>query len=264
MSDESVLLDIEDEIATITLNEPGRRNALSEAIGEGLLDALSEIEDSDAGCVVIEGNGDAFSAGGDVNRMLEGLTGDMELDDRVKELEDSTCETVIRLYEFPLPTIAKIDGAAVGAGANLAIACDMQVANEDASFGFVFRQVGLSIDAGTSFLLPRLVGPNVAKELIFTGEIFGSERAEEIGLINHTYENDEFEEQVQKLAERVASGPDVAFRHTKRLVNEGFEKSIKQAMTEEAIAQGIVFQTDDHREGVEAFMESRDPEFEGK
>lgn len=264
MSDKAVLLDIEEGIATITLNEPDSRNALSESIGSGLLDALADVEDSDASCVIIEGAGGAFSAGGDVNRMLEGLTGDVPLDERVKTLEDTTSEVMIEVVKFPLPTIAKIDGPAVGAGANLAIACDIQVATEDASFGFVFRQVGLSVDAGTSYLLPRLVGANVAKELVFTGDIFGADRAKEIGLINHVYENEKFDEEVQSLAERIASGPDVAFRHTKRLLNEGFEKSVEQAVTDEAVAQGIVFQTDDHYEGVEAFMEGRDPEFEGQ
>lgn len=264
MSNESVLLDITDGIATITLNEPDRRNALSESIEDGLLDALDEIDDSDASCVVIEGTGGVFSAGGDIDRMLEGLTADVPLDERAKALEEGTPQTLTRVYQYHLPTIAKIDGAAVGAGANLAIACDLQLASEDASFGFVFRQVGLSVDAGTSFLLPRLVGSNVAKELVFTGDIIGAERAEEIGLVNHVYDGTEFDEEVQAVAERVASGPDVAFRHTKRLLNEGFEKSIEQAMTDEAVAQGIVFQTDDHYEGVEAFMESRDPEFEGK
>lgn len=264
MSDESVLLDIEDGIATITLNEPDSRNALSEAIGDGLLDALSEIEESDASCVIIEGEGSAFSAGGDINRMLEGLTSDVPLDERVKSLEDTTSQVLVELFQFPLPTVAKIDGAAVGAGANLAIACDIQVASENANFGFVFRQVGLSVDAGTSYLLPRLVGLNVAKELVFTGDIFGPERAKEIGLVNHVYDEEEIDGKVEEIAERIASGPDVAFRHTKRLLNESFEKSVEQAMTDEAVAQGIVFQTDDHYEGVEAFMEGRDPEFKGE
>lgn len=264
MSEDSVLLDIEDGIATLTLNEPDRRNALSADIEDELHDALDEIEDSDASCVVIEGAGGAFSAGGDVERMLEGLTTDVPLDERVRTLEEATPETLTRLHHFPLPTIAKVNGMAVGAGANLAIACDIQVASEDAEFGFVFRQVGLSVDAGTSFLLPRIVGTNVAKELVFTGDIIDAERADSLGLVNHVYPADELDEEVEELAARIASGPDVAFRHTKRLLNEGFEKSIEQAMVDEAVAQGIVFQTDDHEEGVTAFMEQRSPEYEGK
>ncbi|WP_290814713.1 enoyl-CoA hydratase/isomerase family protein [Halovivax sp.] len=264
MTDDAVLLDVDGDVATITLNRPERRNALSEEIGDGLLDALEEVESSDAGAVVIEGAGDAFSAGGDVERMVDGLAGDVPLDDRVRALERSTCETMRRLYRSPLPTIAKIDGPAVGAGANLAIACDLQLASEDASFGFVFRQVGLGVDAGTSFLLPRLVGSNVAKELVFTGDVFGADRARELGLVNHVYPSGELDEETRVVAERIADGPTVALRHTKRLVNEGFENSLEQAMTDEAVAQGIVFQTDDHEEGVTAFVEGRDPEFEGR
>ena len=264
MTDDAVLLDIEGDVATITLNQPDRRNALSEAIGDGLLDALDEVENADTGAVVIEGAGDAFSAGGDVDRMFEGLTGDLPLDDRVRILERSTCEVMARLYHFPLPTIAKIDGPAVGAGANLAIACDLQLASDGASFGFVFRQVGLGVDAGTSFLLPRLVGLNVAKELVFTGEVFGADRAHDLGLVNHVYPAGELDAETRALAERIARGPSVAFRHTKRLLNEGYEKSFEQAMTDEAVAQGIVFQTDDHEEGVTAFVEGRDPTFEGR
>ena len=264
MGEDSVILDIEDRIATITLNEPDRRNALSADIEDELHEALDEIEDSDCRCVVIQGSGSAFSAGGDIERMLEGLTADVGLDERVRALEQATPETLTRLFHFPLPTIAKVDGMAVGAGANLAIACDIQVASEEAEFGFVFRQVGLSVDAGTSYLLPRLVGANVAKELVFTGEMVGADRALDVGLVNQVHSADELDEAVASMAERIASGPPVAFRHTKRLLNEGFEKSIEQAMTDEATAQGIVFQTDDHEEGATAFMERRDPEFEGQ
>jgi len=264
MGEDSVILDIEDRIATITLNEPDRRNALSADIEAELHEALDEIEDSDCRCVVIQGSGSAFSAGGDIERMLEGLTADVGLDERVRALEQATPETLTRLFHFPLPTIAKVDGMAVGAGANLAIACDIQVASEEAEFGFVFRQVGLSVDAGTSYLLPRLVGANVAKELVFTGEMVGADRALDVGLVNQVHSADELDEAVASMAARIASGPPVAFRHTKRLLNEGFEKSIEQAMTDEATAQGIVFQTDDHEEGATAFMERRDPEFEGQ
>jgi 2-(1,2-epoxy-1,2-dihydrophenyl)acetyl-CoA isomerase len=264
MSNDSVLLDIESQIATVTLNQPDRRNALSASIEEELHDALDDIEDSNARCVVIEGAGDAFSAGGDIDRMLEGLTADVSLDRRVHELEQATPETITRVFKFPLPTIAKIDGMAVGAGANLAIACDMQVASEQAQFGFVFRQVGLSVDAGTSYLLPRLVGANVAKELVFTGEMVEADRCVDLGLVNHVHPAEELDDAVEELASRIASGPPIAFRHAKRLLNEGFEKSIEQAMTDEAVAQGMTFDSDDHEEGATAFMEKRSPEFRGE
>ncbi|OLZ41320.1 enoyl-CoA hydratase [Natrinema saccharevitans] len=262
---DAVLLEIEDDgTATITLNQPDRRNALSEEISTGISEALDEIEGSDARVVVLQGSGGSFSAGGDIERMTEAIESDVPADDRVRRLERSTNELMTKLVDFPIPTIAAIDGAAVGAGANLAIACDIQLASESAAFGFVFRQVGLSVDAGTSYLLPRIVGENVAKELVLTGDIFGADRAKKLGLVNHVYADDEFDEEVDAFVENVVSGPPIALRHANRLVGEGLEKSLEQALTDEAVAQGIVFETEDHAEGVEAFLEDREPEFEGQ
>ena len=262
---DAVLLEIEDEgVATITLNQPDRRNALSEGISEGLAQALDEVEDSDARCVVLEGSGGSFSAGGDIESMIEGIENEVPADERVRSLERSTNELMRTLIEFPVPTVALVDGPAVGAGANLALACDMQLASEDAVFGFVFRQVGLSVDAGTSYLLPRVVGENVAKELVLTGDIIGADRAKELGLVNHVYSNDELDDRVDEFVEKIVSGPPIALRHANRLVGEGLEKSLEQALTDEATAQGIVFETEDHEEGVNAFFEDRDPDYEGR
>ena len=264
MTDDSVTLDVDDGAATVTLNEPDRRNALSTQMSAGVRDALADVAESDARCVVVEGAGGAFSAGGDIAAMRERLDSDTPIDERVRELERTTSETIARLATFPLPTIAKIDGPAFGAGANLAIACDVQLASDDASVGFGFRQVGLSIDAGTSYLLPRIVGENVAKELVFTGELVGAERALDLGLVNRVYPADEFDERADEFVERVATGPTVALRHAKRLLGEGLDKSVQRAMSDEATAQGIVFETDDHEEGVAAFLEDREPAFEGR
>ncbi|OIB57111.1 enoyl-CoA hydratase/isomerase family protein [Natrialba sp. SSL1] len=267
---DAVHLDSSDDghVATITLDQPDRRNALSREINAGITEALDAIEDdesyADARCVVIEGSGGSFSAGGDIEAMIEGLEGDMPLDERVRALERRTNQLMARLVSFPLPTIALVDGPAVGAGANLAIACDMQLATADAAFGFVFRQVGLSIDAGTSYLLPRIVGENVAQELVLTGDIIGADHAADLGLVNHVYPSDEFDERAEEFVEKIVSGPPVAMRHMKRLIGEGLDKSLEQALTDEATAQGIVFQTDDHAEGVSAFFEDREPEYEGR
>ncbi|UPV98911.1 enoyl-CoA hydratase-related protein [Halorussus gelatinilyticus] len=264
MTGESVALDIADGVATVTLSEPDRRNALSTEMSAEVRDALADIAESDARCVAVEGAGEAFSAGGDIAAMRERFESDESLDEQVRRLERTTSETVARLATFPLPTVAKIDGAAFGAGANLAIACDVQLASDDASVGFGFRQVGLSIDAGTSYLLPRIVGENVAKELVFTGELVGAERALDLGLVNRVYPAEEFDERADQFVDRVATGPTVALRHAKRLLGEGLDKSVQRAMTDEATAQGIVFETDDHEEGVRAFLEDREPKFEGR
>lgn len=264
VENDAVRLGIAEGVATITLDRPDRRNALSGEISDGIRNALREIDGSDARCVVVEGEGDAFSAGGDIESMRERIESDAPIDERVRELERSTSETMARLITFPLPTVAKIDGPAVGAGANLALACDLQLASERASMGFVFRGVGLSVDAGTSYLLPRVVGENVAKELVFTGEILDAERALDLGLFNHVYPPEEFDRRADELIERIASGPTVALRHAKRLLGEGLDNSVEEAMTAEATAQGIVFGTHDHEEGVQAFLDGRDPDFEGR
>ncbi|MDZ7701390.1 MAG: enoyl-CoA hydratase/isomerase family protein [Halobacteriales archaeon] len=154
------------------------------------------------------GAGGAFSAGGDIARMRERIETDMPVDDAVRSIEENTAAVVGEVHRFPLPTVARIVGPAVGAGAGLALACDLQLASEEASMGFVFRHVGLTADAGVSYLLPRLVGPNVAKELLLTGEILDAERALELGLLNHVYADDEFDQRVDELVGTIASGPD--------------------------------------------------------
>lgn len=264
MSD-AVLLDVTDGIATLTLNEPDRMNPLTVDIAAGLEARLDDLEErDDVRCVVVEGAGPAFSAGGDIDRMQERIESDSSLDDAVRDLERGVGEAIVNLVGSSYPTVAAVDGPAVGAGANLAIACDIVLASESANIGFVFNQVGLCVDAGTSYLLPRIVGVNVAKELVFTGEIVGADRAEDLGLFNHVYADEAFDDEVASMVETIASGPTVAYRHAKRLLQDGLEKPLERALTDEATAQGIVFDTDDHAEGVEAFIDGRDPEFHGR
>jgi enoyl-CoA hydratase/carnithine racemase len=264
-TDDAVLLEVEAGVATLTLNEPDRMNPVTGPISEQLGARLDEIEErSDVRCVVLQGAGRAFSAGGDIQGMKERIDSEKPLDESVRELDRGLGATMAKLVGCSYPTVAKVDGPAVGAGANLAIGCDVVLASEDASIGFVFRQVGLSVDGGTSYLLPRIVGVNKAKELVFTGEILGAEEAGDLGLFNHVYPDDEFDEEVAAMVDRIATGPTVALGQAKRVVQDGLEKSLERALTDEAAAQGVVFDTDDHAEGVHAFLEDRDPEFQGR
>jgi len=262
--DGAVLLDRDDGVARIRLNRPERRNALSETITSGIIDGLREVEGSDARCLVVEAAGTAFSAGGDIDAMIERHERAAPAPEAVERVVQQIGRAIQRLVECPLPTVAKVDGAAFGAGANLAIACDIQLLSEDAELGFGFRQVGLAVDSGTSYLLPRLVGDNVAKELVFTGELVSAERAAELGLANHVYSEATFEEQAESFVEQIASGPTVALRTSKRLLRHGRTASLSEAIEHEAVAQGTVFDSADHAEGVSAFRESRDAEFEGE
>ena len=263
MSDDAVTVDVEDGVATLTLNQPDVRNAMTRDLSRGLIAALDDLEGGDARVLVLEGAGPAFCAGGDVNAMVERMAGDTSLAEAVRLIRQTTSRAVERVHDFYLPTVAKVDGPAFGAGGNLAVAADLQLASDEAEISFGFRQVGLAVDSGTSYLLPRLVGENVAKELVFTGERVDAERAGELGLFNRVYPDDSFDERANELIERIASGPTVALRHSKRLIDEGMESSLSQAMANEAAAQAAVFETGDHEEGVEAFMEKRKPEFEG-
>lgn len=260
---DAVRLDQTDGVATITLDQPDRRNAFSAAIQSGIREVLETVEDGDARIVVFEGAGEAFSAGGDVGKMRDWLEDDAAPTERAREIEEGM-SLMARVAEFPLYTVAKIDGPAVGAGAALALACDVQVASERSVLGFVFRNVGLAVDNGVSYFLPRVVGTNVAKELAATGELVEAGRAADLGLVNHVYPTGEFEERADALVEEIATGPTVALTHTKRLIDDGADASLRNALADEAIAQVAVMESRDHREGVEAFFEKREPEFEGE
>ena len=264
MSD-AVRLSVEDGVARLVLAEPETRNAFTDAVAADLAAHLATLEErTDVRCLVVEGEGPAFSAGGDVEHMRDRLESDTPVDETVRALARRTRDTIARLHALPVPTVAAVDGPAVGAGANLALACDLQVASDRASIGFVFRQVGLTVDMGTSYLLPRVVGINVAKELVYTGEVVEAERAAALGLFNHVYPADEFESALAETVDRIAAGPTVALGHAKRLLEEGLGKSFAAAQRDEATAQGIVYGTDDHAEGVTAFLEDRPPAFEGQ
>ncbi|MFC7236211.1 enoyl-CoA hydratase/isomerase family protein [Halosegnis marinus] len=263
MSDDAVLLDVENGVATMTLNKPEVRNALTAELSHAIIDTIDDLETrDDVRCLVVTGQEGTFCAGGDINSMVERMSGDMPLHDAVRNIQQVTSRAVRRVYEFHRPTVAKVDGAAFGAGGNLAIACDCLVASERARIGFGFRQVGLAVDSGTSYLLPRIVGENVAKELVFTGELLDAERASELGIFNHVYED--FDAEAEEFVASIAEGPSVALETSKRLIEQGLSSDLKQAQDDEAAAQAAVFATHDHEEGATAFMESRSPEFEGE
>lgn len=263
-TDEAVSLTVEDGVATIRLDRPDVRNALIPAVQEGIVDRLDDVRDrDDARCVVVTGSEEAFCAGGNVQGMKD-RDEETSPAEGAQRITDTVHRTLKRLARFPLPTVAAVDGPAFGAGASLALACDVQVASESARIGWGFRQVGLAVDSGTSYFLPRIVGENVAKELVFTGELVDAERAGDLGIFNHVYPDDEFDERLAAFVEPIATGPTLALRTSKRLIDEGLESSLDQALHNEATAQGTVYDTDDHDEGVDAFFEGREPEFEGK
>jgi enoyl-CoA hydratase/carnithine racemase len=229
-----VRVDVADETATITLNNPDVRNALSVEMSKELIAAVEDVEESDARCLVVQGSGGFFCAGGDIKAMVEGVSADVDIDERVEEFGLPINHAVQAVYECPLPTVAKVDGPAFGAGGALAIACDIVLASERAKISFGFRQVGLCIDSGTSYLLPRQVGENVAKELVFTGELIDSDRGAELDLFNRVFPDSEFEQRSQELIDHIATGPTVALKTSKQLLEAGPDRTFDETVEAEA------------------------------
>jgi enoyl-CoA hydratase/carnithine racemase len=262
MSDH-VTVDSTGKTTTVTLHEPDVRNALSVEMAEELQAAVESASDSSR-CLVVQGSGGYFCAGGDVKAMVEGVAEDVPVSQRIEDVAAPINRAVQAVAECPLPTIAKVDGPAFGAGAALAIACDLVLASDRAKLSFGFRQVGLSVDSGTSALLARNVGENVAKELVFTGELIDSDRAEGLGLFNRVYPSEEFEQHTQEVVSRVATGPTVALQESKRLIEAAHDRTLAEAVDAEIEGLGRTLGTADHAEGATAFVEQRDPEFEGE
>ena len=260
---DTVRYEVDDGVATVTLDRPDVRNALSAEMAGELADAFERVEEDDARCVVLTGAGEAFCAGGDVDAMVEAQTRAVPADERVELVRRSVNRAVGTVRHCSLPVVARIDGPVFGAGAGLMLACDVQLANTNATVGVGFRRVGLAVDSGVSHLLPQYVGANVAKELVFTGEVIDADRAREIGLFTRLFDDGEFEAGVANVVETIASGPTVALSLSKRLL-DGNDRSLDEALETEAHYQALAMETDDHAEGATAFVERREPEFVGE
>jgi 2-(1,2-epoxy-1,2-dihydrophenyl)acetyl-CoA isomerase len=262
VSNDIVQVDFSDGVATFTLDRPKKHNAYSPEMGKEILSGLNAVDRrDDVRCVVFEGSGDAFSAGGDIDSMAERLEANTPAIDNAERLMDGANEVVRRVFRCPLPTIALIDGVAVGSGASIALSCDLILASERGSMGFNFRRLGLTVDTGVSYLLPRLVGANVAKELVYTGELVDAERGVEIGLFNHVFPTAEFDENAKEIIDTIASGPPKALRQSKRLIEDGHHQPLEAAIDDEALAQAALQDGHDHAEGVWSFQEQREPEY---
>ena len=263
MTDDAVLLTVDDGVATVTLNRQDERNALAEPTAARLVERFDSVADSDARCVVLRGAGSAFCAGGDVAALVDGVDSDRSVTERVATVE-AINDAVARVYDCRLPVVAAVDGPAFGAGAGLVLACDIQLASPDAKIGFGSRRLGLPVDAGVSYLLPRIVGPNKAKELVFTGELLDADSARELGIFTRLFERGSFEAGVENLVSTVADGPTVALSQAKRLIDRGTDSTFEEAIEREAAVHGLVATTDDHAEGTAAFLDQRDPDFSGR
>ena len=252
-----------DGVATLTMNRPERRNAMSSDMLDALLEALTRLgADDDVGAIILTGTGEAFCAGGDVKAMAAGGA-ERTLEQRTRGLRH-VMESARLLHEVPKPTIARIRGAAAGAGLSLALACDMRFVSENAKFTTAFANVALSGDFGGSYFLSKLVGTAKARELYFGAELIRAEEAARIGMVNRVLPDAELDQVTQRFAVRLAAGPRITLAYMKRNMNAAESETLAQCLDLEALHHSRCAMTEDHREAAAAFVEKRTPLFQGR
>jgi 2-(1,2-epoxy-1,2-dihydrophenyl)acetyl-CoA isomerase len=267
---EDLLAEVEDGVATVTMNRPERRNALSDAMVDGLGRVLAELEtDDDVGCVVLTGAGGGFCSGGDVKGMAEARPA---TDGAPRPSRDAAihrqrlAQRAVsgRLWSMPKPTIAAVSGAAAGAGLSLAMACDLRYATPNAVLTTAFAKVGFSGDYGGTWFLTRLVGSAKAKELYYFSDRLTAAEGVRLGLVNAIFPEDQFAREVRARALRLASGPTIALRYMKENLNRAVHGELGECMDMEVVYHHRTRDTEDHQEAAQAFVEKREPNFQGR
>jgi 2-(1,2-epoxy-1,2-dihydrophenyl)acetyl-CoA isomerase len=253
-------------IATLTMNRPEARNALSVEMRSQLCDVLHDIETDDSvRCVVLRGAGDHFMAGGDVKGMYESIKqSPLELRKQFMLRIHDLHPIMFAMRRMPKPVIASCQGAAAGAGVSLALACDLVIAAEDAFFTLAYCKIGTSPDGSSSFHLPRAVGIKKAMEIALLGDRFDAQAAKDMGMINFVVNTGELETETEKLATRLANGPTRVYGNTKALLYRSLESEFESQLQAEAEYFSDCASRADFREGVSAFVEKRQPQFTGK
>jgi 2-(1,2-epoxy-1,2-dihydrophenyl)acetyl-CoA isomerase len=260
MDFKTVILKKEGNIATIVLNRPESLNALSmEAITE-LPRVLKEVrEDDEVRAVIVTGAGRAFCAGFDLETSVGETSSEI-----LKFMEGDVTEMVLSIRNMPKAVIAAVNGAAAGAGCNIALACDIILASEKARFGEVFVLRGLHPDCGGTYFLPRLVGVARACELILTGRMVDASEVERMGMINRVVPPDQLESASRELASTLAKHPPLAIKAAKASLYQGLSMDLAGVLEREAQMQSILMVTEDFKESVDAFLGKREPIFKGK
>ncbi len=265
MSYEHIRLGCDSGIATLTLNRPETRNSMSPAMGEEVTRAAEEIgADPDVRVVVVTGAGKAFSSGGDLAMLARdaGLSG--ETGPTMAGAPRGFYARFLAIRNLPQPTIAAMNGHAIGAGLCLALACDLRIAVAGAKMGMTFTKLGLHPGMGATYFLPRLIGTARACELFFTGRVIDAAEAERLGMVNRVASQQDFPAVVQALAREVAEAAPIAVRMVKKAIYRGVVHSLDEMLDFESLQQGISFTTDDAREGISAVLAQRTPKFQGR
>jgi len=267
MKFEEIIFEVEGSVAILTLNRPDIRNANT---GQKMVEEIVHAcrlaqEDAKISAMIITGAGPAFSAGGNIKDMKNrrGIFGGSP--EEIKENYRRGVQKIpLALYQLDIPTIAAVNGPAIGAGCDLACMCDIRIASEKAQFGETFINVGLVPGDGGAFFLPRIVGFSKACELIFTGRIIDAKEALEIGLVSEVVKEEDLLERAKELARVIASKPPRILRMAKRLLYLAQRMDLTEVLEISAAYQALCHHTEDHREAINAMFEKRSPHFRGK
>ncbi len=263
MTYETILFDIEENIATLTLNRPEAMNALNPQLGEDLVDAVIRCRaDSNVRAVVVKGAGRGFCAGGDLKAFGDFLRTDPVT--AFRTLAMRLHAGIIELRRMEKPVIAQVHGVAAGAGMSLALACDLTIAAESAQFIMAYTRVGLSPDGSSTYFIPRLVGPKKALEIFYTGDAIPAPEALRLGLVNRVFPDDDLEKETRALAQRLAQGPTLALGRAKELVYRSLGETLETQLEHERDFIALSAITEDFQEGVQAFIQKREAKFRGR
>lgn len=271
---ETVVIERRDDgVLLLTLNRPESLNALNTELNTSLTNALADAAgDPDVRCVAITGAGRAFCAGGDVKSMRErsteegmGPDGEYRMEIAAQSIQRRQLGISGALHTMAKPTVALVNGYAMGAGFSIALACDVRLCSENAKFAMAFRNVGLPGDFGGAYFLPRVVGQGIAREIFFSGEVLDAERAKAVGLANRVYPADDFLADALTYAGRLAQGPTRALGRMKANLNRsGEDSTMEEIFMREAVTTRHSRNDQDHRDAVQAFINGDKPVFGGR
>jgi 2-(1,2-epoxy-1,2-dihydrophenyl)acetyl-CoA isomerase len=257
-----------ERIATLTLNRPERRNALNDVMQDEIGDAIEEVENDDSVRVlIVTGAGRVFCAGGDLEQLRGGSEPGTWVTDNVDDIRRAFRRTqrfMLALQRLEKPVIAMVNGAAVGAGFDLACGCDIRIGSPRARFMVAYVRIGLFPGFGGTWLYPRMLGSiGKAAEMLFTGDFMEADEAHRLGFLNQLVPEEELEKATWEMARKIANGPPIAIRLSKLMLYQGLEFDLETAMKMAAAAETITLTSRDHAEGTAAFRESRPPNYEG-